>query len=87
MNICKVTDVYPGAALSGSVLMDDVSVYEEILDYDDTMISFSNTQFTPDASDFSLNCLQSGTTEVGVDFYDAEGNLLNTVYYELTILN
>ena len=87
LNIGKVTDVYPGAALSGSVLMDDVSVYAEILDYDDTMISFSNTQFTPDASDFSLNCLQSGTTEFGVDFYDAEGNLLNTVYYELTILN
>lgn len=87
LNISKGTDVYPGAVLSGSLIMDEAAAYAQISDYDDTMISFSNTEFAPEAADFSLSCLQSGTTEFGIDFYDADGNLITTVYYELTILN
>lgn len=87
LNLSRATDAYPGATISGSVIMDEAATYAVLGSDDTSLVSFTNTEFTPEAADFDLNCLQAGTAEFWIEFYDADGNLLNTVSYELTILN
>lgn len=83
--IAHLSDVQDGAVLSGNVILSNDIAYAEITTFDDTKLSFDDSQFDPEYTEFHVTCLQSGTTEFAVDFYDADGNYIGSAEYEITI--
>lgn len=76
-----------GSTLAGTVYFDANTgmASAAVSAYDQAMVSFDVTSFTPDAPAFNVTCLQPGTTQFTVDFYDANGTYLASTVYELTI--
>ena len=76
-----------GSTLAGTVYFDANTgmASAAVSAYDQAMVSFDVTSFTPDAPAFNVTCLQPGRTQFTVDFYDANGTYLASTVYELTI--
>lgn len=85
VSVDKVTDIYPGASVSGDVMMDESMIYAVISSYDSDKLSFDTLEFTPESTGFTMNCLQSGTGSFTVDYYDAEGNYVTSSTTEVLI--
>ena len=85
VSVDKVTDIYPGASISGDVMMDETMIYAVISSYDSEKLSFDTLEFTPESTGFYMNCLQSGTGSFTIDYFDAEGNYVTSSTTEVLI--
>lgn len=81
----KVNDIYAGASLSGNVMMDETMASALISSYDAEKLSFDTTEFNPESTGFTMNCLQSGTASFTLDYFDAEGNYITSSTTEVFI--
>lgn len=85
LNMANLQSAAVGASLSGTVYFNENTASAVVSSYDSAMLSFDVTSFTADAPAFNVSCLQSGSTEFTVDFYDVDGNYLSSTIYQLTI--
>lgn len=81
----KSAGVYAGDTVSGQIMMDGTAaIYAVIENADPSMVTFDAAEFTASSS-FNATFGASGKTTFQVSFYDADGNLLNTIDYSVTI--
>ena len=87
VSVTDLQSTVAGSTLAGTVYFDANTgmASAAVSAYDQAMVSFDVTSFTPDAPAFNVTCLQPGTTQFTVDFYDANGTYLASNVYELTI--
>ena len=87
VSVTDLQSTVAGSTLAGTVYFDANTgmASATVSAYDQAMVSFDVTSFTPDAPAFNVTCLQPGTTQFTVDFYDANGTYLASTVYELTI--
>lgn len=83
--VANLQGAVANATLAGTICFDEGKASAVVNSYDGAMLAFDVTSFTPEAPSFNVTCLQAGTTEFTVDFYDVDGNYLATTTYQLTI--
>ncbi len=75
-----------GASVSGSIIFDENTQASAVItDYNEGLIGFDTTEFTPDAAGFTAFFNGAGATSFTVTFYDFDGNEAGTVNYDVTI--
>jgi uncharacterized protein YpuA (DUF1002 family) len=78
--------LYAGTTVSGYFTMDtEMGVtYAAIGNVDTSIASFSQYEYS-ESADFTLELLQAGSTTFQVNYFDGDGNIVDTFDYTLTI--